>query len=255
MMKVITDLHTHILPGIDDGAKDPEESWLLLNAQAKQGVSRIVFTPHFNITRNSVESFIVNRENSLKRMLNNCKFGSLELDYHLGAEVFFSIDLVKADLQSLCINDTRYILVELPMEKKPEGLTYILLNIINSGYIPIIAHVERYSYITGNPLILYNLIYNGCLAQINCKTIIQDNNRSKMAIKFIKWGLVQFICSDCHSIIHRPPNMEEGLKALKKTIGNEKVLRLIDNSNRVFENKDIEIEELIKPTNFLGIWL
>ena len=76
-----------------------------------------------------------------------------------------------------------------------------------------------------------------------------------MAIKFIKWGLVQFICSDCHSIIHRPPNMEEGLKALKKTIGNEKVLRLIDNSNRVFENKDIEIEELIKPTNFLGIWL
>ena len=125
MMKVITDLHTHILPGIDDGAKDPEESWLLLNAQVKQGVSRIVFTPHFNITRNSVESFIVNRENSLKRMLNNCKFGSLELDYHLGAEVFFSIDLVKADLQSLCINDTRYILVELPMEKKPEGLTYI----------------------------------------------------------------------------------------------------------------------------------
>ena len=72
MMKVITDLHTHILPGIDDGAKDPEESWLLLNAQAKQGVSRIVFTPHFNITRNSVESFIVDRENSLKRMLNNC---------------------------------------------------------------------------------------------------------------------------------------------------------------------------------------
>ncbi|MEG0020359.1 MAG: CpsB/CapC family capsule biosynthesis tyrosine phosphatase, partial [Oscillospiraceae bacterium] len=103
------DLHCHILPGVDDGARNPLDSLQLLELQKQQGIDGVVFTPHFNIDNISLEEFLSRRQNSLDNLLNAAKTKETELPrYKCAAEVYLTPKLLECDLKSLCIENTDY---------------------------------------------------------------------------------------------------------------------------------------------------
>ncbi len=250
----MTDLHCHILPGIDDGAKTVNDSIKLLQMELNQGVNAVVFTPHFDIRETSIAPFIQKRAESYSTLVNYKDFNTLGLSTKLGAEVFFSVDLIDTDLTDLCIEDTEYVIIELPVTAKPVGLTNALSAVINNGFTPILAHVERYPYITENPQILYNLVSNGCLAQVNAYTVNNNRRLAKIVYKYIKWGLVQIISSDCHSVEKRPPNTAQACRILENNLGKEYLNWMKKNSNKIFDGKFVDLPVLYKPQKFFGIW-
>lgn len=254
MENQMIDLHTHILPGIDDGARCVDDSLILLREQNQQGVNSVVFTPHFRSDKKAYEDFIEDRINSLNLLIESKEFKSMNMSIKVGAEVYFSVNLANMQLDALCFSGTRYILIELPVNFMPSGLTYTLNDILNKGYVPIIAHVERYPYIVKNPLILYDLVDRGCLAQVNAATLLNKGDAYSMALKFIKWGLAQFLCSDCHSMKGRPPNLKDGLSIVKKRLGKQYSECLIYNAENVFKDKTLDSLSIEKPKKILGSW-
>lgn len=254
-LRVMVDLHCHILPGIDDGAKDLDVALQLLKAEKSQGVDSIVFTPHFKVDETNLDDFVQARNKSLSILTSEPEFEKLGIDYKTGAEVYFSLKLIDIELDSLCFDGTDYILIELPVKSKPYGLTEAFTNIINRGYTPIIAHVERYPYFTENPLLLYDLVANGCLAQVNAGTLIKKSNMSGVVEKYLKWELVHIICSDCHSITKRPPNMKMGFDFLEKKLGNQYITWIKSNAENIFNGKYVDLPVTKKPKKILGFWL
>ena len=255
MARKMTDLHCHILPGIDDGAKNIDCSLALLREEKKQGVGAIMFTPHFNIEKISVADFVERRNNAYRILCENEEFQDMNIATKLAAEVYFSVTLDKEDLDGLCFGDSNYILIELPFHFKPHGLSYAIDNVINRGFTPILAHVERYDYVAKDPMILYDLISKGCLAHINAETLISSSSKSSMPMKYIKWGFVHFLCTDCHSIDRRPPNLEQGYDILKKKMGSECVDMMLENAQYIFKGQPIDLPDIKKPKSFLGNWI
>lgn len=251
----MVDLHCHILPGIDDGAKTKDVSITLLELEKKQGINSVVFTPHFKIEETSFEDFLMARNKSFEELKSVVNYNKSNLNIKIGAEVFFSVSLLKLDLKPLCYQDTDYILVELPVTVKPYGLLQVFSDIINRGYIPIIAHVERYSYFAEDPTLLYELVMMGCLTHINAETIIKKNNLYKVVMKYFKWQLIHLICSDCHSASRRPPNLKEAYQILQNSVGNQYTDWIIKNSQNVFDGKYVDLSVAKKPKKVLGIWI
>ena len=136
---MMLDLHCHILPGIDDGAKNPDVSLELLEEEKKQGVEAITFTPHFHINRISLEDFLRARKHSYNKLMSVPEVADLGIRFKLGAEIYFSTKLNEIELDDLCFTDTNYLLIEFPTDERPYGLTHTLIDIINRGYQPILA--------------------------------------------------------------------------------------------------------------------
>lgn len=250
----MVDLHCHILPAIDDGAKTLQDSISLLKAESEQGVKAVALTPHFNIEETSIEDFCNSRSKSLKILKSSDEFKSIGIKVKAGAEVYYSPMLYDADLKPLCIEDTDYILIELPVSSRPYELNKVMQSIINRGYIPVLAHVERYQYFTDNPVLLYNLVVDGCLAQINAGAIINSGNLSKIALRYLKWELVQIICTDCHSIEHRPPNIQKAFEKIDKKLGEGYSDWIKKNCNDIFNDRSVDLPVIHKPRKILGFW-
>ncbi|MEE1125252.1 MAG: CpsB/CapC family capsule biosynthesis tyrosine phosphatase [Acutalibacteraceae bacterium] len=250
----MVDLHCHILSGIDDGAKELQDSIAMLRAEVAQGIRSVVFTPHFNLEKLSVEDFSALRNENLKLLQNSEEFKELNVTIKTGAEVYYSPMLYSADLEQLCIQDTDYILIELPVASKPYEMNNVIHSIINRGYTPILAHVERYPYFTENPVLLYNLVLEGCLAQVNAGAIIGKGNQSVMAMKYLKWELAQIVCSDCHSIDRRPPNIDKALDVINKKLGSDYIDWLDKNSSDIFNNRSVDLPVIQKPKKVFGFW-
>ncbi|MDD6489433.1 MAG: hypothetical protein PUG48_06450 [Clostridia bacterium] len=248
------DLHCHILPGIDDGAKTTDDSLNLIAAEKRQNVNSIVFTPHFNPEKVSVEQFCQARNNSMNRLTSSDDFAEYNISVKTGAEVYFSVKLKDIDIQPLCFDGTDYILIELPVNARPCGLTHTLRDIINKGYAPILAHVERYQYFTSDPTMLYDLVMEGCLAQVNAEAILGNGSSSSMALKYIKWEMAHIVCSDCHSIKHRPPNIKKAFSYIEKKLGKHYTDWLIKNSKDIFNGRYVDMPVIEKPKKILGMW-
>ncbi|MGN0470472.1 MAG: tyrosine-protein phosphatase [Acutalibacteraceae bacterium] len=248
------DLHCHILPGIDDGAKTIDDSLKLIAAEKRQNVNSIALTPHFNPERTSVEKFCQSRSNSMDILTSSSDFAEYNISVKTGAEVYFSVKLTDIDIQPLCFDGTDYILIELPVNERPYGLTHTLTDIINRGYTPILAHVERYQYFTADPTMLYDMVMKGCLAQVNAGAILGNSNASSMALKYIKWEMAHIVCSDCHSMKHRPPNMKKAFLYIEKKLGKQYTDWLIKNSNDIFNGHYVDMPVIKKPKKILGMW-
>lgn len=255
MEKKRTDIHCHILPGIDDGARDLETSLDLLRGQKEQGVRNIVFTPHFNFDKISIDEFEKKRSESLKKLTDSQEFRELAIDYRVGAEVYYTVDLGRRDLDKLCFSGSDYVLIELPTQARPHGVKRTFGDIISNGYRPILAHVERYSYMLSNPEDLYDMIDMGCLAHINAEALINKSKATPMLRYFIRCGLVHTMCTDCHSRNRRPPNLDAGMRELRALVGREFEEEFTDAADAIFHGRRVDTDRLRKPKNLFGIWV
>ena len=181
MSNALVELHCHILPGIDDGAKDLDMSMSLIRKELQDGAAGIVFTPHFHYERISVEQFTARRKAAFLQVSAACKAEGLRLAGKMGAEVFYSTALPSLDLRQLAFAGSNYILIEFPTTMHPPGIDETLYAIRAQGYTPILAHVERYPFVTEDPTLLYNWVCDGCLAQINATGLIRGRTHRQVA--------------------------------------------------------------------------
>ena len=175
----------------------------------------------------------------------------LPLAVKLGAEVYFTAALASLDLSKLAFAGSRYILIEFPTSIHPGGIEDTLFAVQNRGYTPILAHVERYPYVTEDPTLLYRWVSSGALAQINASGLVRGGHTAKWLHKLLDWNLVHLMCSDCHSVTTRPPNLKDGMAQISSSTA--KLLQ--KNAIDVYLNKEISIKEPIEPKFRFGRWV
>lgn len=246
----LTDIHTHILPGIDDGAKDLEKSLAILQAEIEAGVTQIVFTPHFYIHKQKYESFLERRQKAFEQIKPICEqFPQLKVK--LGAEVHYSPQISEMDLKPLCIQDTPFLLLELSSSTKPIFFEESLFQIQSQGVIPVLAHIERYPYIAKEPTMLAEWLDAGVLTQINATSLLEKSEYQKAAQKYIQWGMVHMMASDTHSIDKRPPNLAEGLEKCDESLREQLILHGED----IFAGNEFAAPEFTVPRKRFGRWV
>ena len=184
----MTDLHCHILPGIDDGAKDTAVSLELLRREYEDGVRNIAFTSHFNSERTTVEAFTAKRQAAFEQLTAALEGQPMQFDFKLGAEVFFSPGLCELDTRALCMGDTAYLLLEFPTTHKPHFIRQTLYNLQQQGIVPLIAHIERYPYVLEDPTLLYDWVAAGAYAQINAGALLEPKLQKAVQVHPVGTG-------------------------------------------------------------------
>ena len=210
------DLHSHILPQMDDGSKSPEESAALLELLHQQGVTTVVATPHFYATEETPQVFLKRREESAARLLpaTNTQPQSL-----MGAEVAYFSGIGNCeDIIPLQIQNTKCILIEMPFcTWSPRMVEDICRIPMQLGLIPVLAHVNRYRHRGQFPTYMQTLAEQGVLFQCNAEAFHTLAGR-RWAVKLAKSGLLHFLGSDCHDLIERPPQLLQGTQIMKKRL-------------------------------------
>ena len=250
----LSDLHCHILPQIDDGAKDESISIKMLQIEYQSGVTEIAMTSHFDCEKISLDNFLKKRFIAKKKLMSEAALKFKEaanINIKLGAEVYYSPNLSRIDAGKLCIEGTNFMLMELPTDRKPPYLDETIYNLQSMGITLLIAHIERYPYVMDNLPILCDWIDKGIYTQINAGTILHKGKQAKICHKLIDWNLVHVMASDAHSVDKRHPNLAEGLDLLS---GDEKE-RLVKNANDIFWGVMPEITEIYCPRRFLVRWI
>lgn len=188
------DIHTHILPNVDDGSSNFDTSLKLLELEVENGVNKVICTPHQNYL-NLNKELLIEKFNEFKNKIN------LDIELYLGSEIYyykgFLNDLVNGKL--LTLNNSKYILIEFSTSQNTDIID-IVYSIRLKGYIPIIAHIERYSYLNNEDYL--KIKKEGALIQINASSFNYSN--TKKIIKYLlKNNLVDFVASDCHDLNRR----------------------------------------------------
>lgn len=231
---VLMDIHSHILPCVDDGPKDVETSLSLLEMMKSQGITDIIATPHFIATEENLEEYMERVNNSYNSLSEAMKGKDLP-KVHLGSEVFYFNGIGKSQsIKNLCIENSEYLLLELP---NYTITSYILNNIKelkeNLRVTPIIAHIERYYYERGFKNLL-KLVKDGTiLTQINASSLL-DSPHKKIVHKLIKKGYITFIATDAHSLVNRPPQLDKALHEIAIHFGGKQKNIFINNTEKLF---------------------
>jgi len=222
------DLHTHILPGIDDGARTLEESIKLLRMEIDSGVRTVALTPHYKPNPETLKDFLRRRQDSYKRLLNEVEKQGLNLSLILGAEVAYSPNLLDLDISELCYEGTKTILIELPMDHYPSLTREIFYRLMLDGYTPLIAHAERYTYFARNIETLEELVDSGALVQVNANGLLRFGKTRKRVINMIEMDLVHIVATDTHSTELRPPRLGKAKRIVEQKIDKETAQRLVN---------------------------
>lgn len=204
------DLHTHILPGMDDGSKSVEESLEMLESIAEQGISHVAATPHFYAGENGPEDFLRRRAAAAAALRERWHAGLPGL--LLGAEVSFFEGISRTEgLGSLCVEGTELLLLELPFSIWPDRLVSEVLELCRRPGIRIVlAHVERYMDLQP-PESWGRLLDAGALTQCNAGFFLHWRTRRK-ALRMLRQGRIHFVASDCHNLSARPPRLGAALE-------------------------------------------
>ncbi len=226
------DLHSHILPQMDDGSKSPEETRQLLQIMKKQGIRTVAATPHFYARREDPETFLQRRAEAAEKIPRDVDLPQVLL----GAEVAWFHGMKNCeDLQRLQIGNTGLLLVEMPFSSWSEQTVEEVCQIpVHLGLTPVLAHVERYRGIGRIKGYLERLIENDVLLQCNAD-MLEDFWCGRWICKQIKIGNVQFLGTDCHGLDSRPPRMDHAVALLKKRLGEQTAMEFMAQSENLLK--------------------
>lgn len=224
-----TDIHSHLIPGVDDGSQSLEESISLLKQFEELGYKKVITTPH--IYYNSFEEGINVLYEKLEELKLSAKASGVNIDIVLGGEHLLDDDISKRVQKNEAISfGDNYLLFEFPMRTEPMGFEAWLFNLQLAGYNLIIAHPERYAYLFDSRKLYTQLKDRGILFQMNFASLAgyYGKDTQTIAENLIKENMVDLIGSDCHGQRH--------IDALRKTLRNPFLKELID-SGKLINNK------------------
>lgn len=216
----MVDLHCHILPNLDDGPTQIVESMAMCIQAITDGITDIVATPH--VFDGVHECGLERRDSYVRRINMSLTKSGYKLTIHPGAEVRLVPGLHDRmrDLSPLCINQSRYMLIELP-PVFPPSFEDELFRLHLRGIVPILAHPERYDCIQRNPGILGHLISAGMLTQITAQSLLGDFGEDcrRCAEQLVHNRTAHFVASDAHSTTTRPPLLSKAKASVARIAG------------------------------------
>lgn len=227
----MVDFHSHILPDIDDGSRDYDESTRLLIEAKQAGFTKIVSTSHY-----AVDCFEV-PEYKRKKLIDDLKQEKESLDIILGSEIFLTyniVDLLK-EYKASTINGTNYILIELPLRNSFPNLKDFLNKLRDNDYKLILAHPERYSIIHKNFNLLYDLKELGVIFQSNYGSIlgIYGGPTKRTVKRMFKENLISLLGSDVHRENSIYPKIPKAIEKIKKIISEEDFKKLSNDNAEI----------------------
>jgi protein-tyrosine phosphatase len=247
---MIVDIHNHILPGLDDGPKNWEETISLAKQAVETGINHVIATPHHKHVHR--EHFyendhlnIVEQVKKANKMLKEKKIPLTVypgLEIHLYEEILNELD---TKLESfLTLNDNgKFLLIELPCHYYPSHTEEALKGIQKKGFIPIIAHPERNRVLRSNPEKIYSLVQEGALVQITAGSVTGQHGRrlKNFSLHLLDHELVHFVASDAHHHIRRKFELVSSYEYINGNFSIELSRYLKDNAVHILEGMDVSI--------------
>lgn len=232
------DLHSHILPELDDGSQSLEESLAMARLAVQSGVTAMVATPHCRDDRT------VEVHDAWRLLREALRETEIPLNLFLGMEIFGTHNTARLlrEGRLFTLNGTQYPLIEFSFHGSGEEETKILQRVIRAGYRPLVAHPERYGYIRRTPALANLWTEMGCLLQVNRGSLLGrfGSGPQRMAIELVERGFVTAVASDAHSPRIRTPWMKDIWELLSQEystkIAQELLLR---NPERILKNEQL----------------
>ncbi|HHY98669.1 MAG TPA: hypothetical protein GX509_08025 [Firmicutes bacterium] len=242
------DIHTHILPGIDDGADSIETSTLMAHDAVSGGTEVVVATPHILpggalIGPDMIQSHVRDLGREISRK-------GIHLKLLPGAEIAIDIDLLsrlKSGEYCTIGGASRYVLIELPFQDIPIYSQHVIFSLASSGYVPIIAHPERNARIMSDPGSFYEFFQSGALGQVSAGSITGEfGPHARRAAEFlIESRLVQIIASDGHNARTRRCRLDRAWAVAARLVGRELAREMVEGIPRaVIENSEVDRGEV-----------
>jgi protein-tyrosine phosphatase len=251
-------MHCHILPGVDDGSDDMNESLNMAKQAVVSGITHIFASPHhLNEKYVNVKIDIIDR---VVRLNENLQQNNIPLTIHLGQEVRIHRDiftsLEKEEILTLNDNGT-YMLLELPSGRVPTYTKEVIYELLLKGITPIIVHPERNKELIENHKLLFELVQEGALTQLTSGSIIGNFGKSIQSFskKIIQHNLAHFIATDAHNIGSRGFTLQQAYETITKEYGIERTFYFKENAEQLLKDQSPAVE---KPVPFkkkiLGIF-
>ena len=252
------DIHSHILPGVDDGAKTEEDSIAMAKAAVDQGIHTITATPHH---KNGVfENPKPSIQTSVSILQELFVQEEIPLTVLPGQEIRLYGDMIEdIDIgELLSLNHSKYMFVELPTQDVPRYTDQMMYNLQMHGYTPLIVHPERNEELLENPDKLYELVQRGVVTQLTAGSLIGKFGKAiqKFSMQLIESSLTHFIASDAHNTTSRGFCMQEAFHELKEQFGLDVYYTFMENSQLAVNNQNINKTEpeRIKKKKFFGLF-
>lgn len=227
----IVDFHSHILPGIDDGASNLEASLEMLKLSRSQGVDIIVSTSHYYNFQESAESFVTRRDDALYKLCRHINEHDMDLpEIVSAAEVRLYPNIrLEENLDKLCIEGTKNILIEMPYSSWSGWMYNEVYGLITRGFTPIMAHIERYLGPVSEKEILEKLLSMEVYVQCNADSFSSRRMR-KFIKKLIKLNRLTVIGSDFHNMDSRISHFDDALSFISRKYGDEYLNVIMENA-------------------------
>jgi protein-tyrosine phosphatase len=230
------DLHCHLLPNIDDGSCSWEESLDMVRMASQDGIKGVVTTPHW-IEGTNWQPETQTVRDMVAEMNRRVEDAGIDFKVYPGMEVGITADLaglIERD-RILTLAEGDYLLIEVPFHSLPLGMAEIISELRSIGKSAVLAHPERNRELQQKPIKILEYVKAGALVQVTAGSLSGEFGQSarRCAFEFAKLDALDFVSTDAHSVRYRKPIVSEGLKALEKAVGADKVDSVIDASYRI----------------------
>ena len=223
------DLHSHLLPGIDDGAKDLEMSLAMARIASSDGITTIACTPHilpgvYNNSGPTIRAAVAQLRESVSE-------AGIPVALVTGADVHIAPDLCAKlrEGRALTLKDSRYLLLEPPHHLLPPRLEDLIFGLQTAGYVPILTHPERLSWIDGHYDLIVRFASNSVLMQITAGSLMGQFGRRPRywAERMLDDGLCHLLATDAHDTVRRLPCMAEARELVTRRLGHDEATNLV----------------------------
>lgn len=243
----IIDLHSHILPQMDDGSKDVQTSVQMLRRLAEQGVNTVCATPHFYARQESIDQFVYRRMNAFSQ-LNDAHINANDFQWpaiQLGAEIAYFPGVAECTgVEQLCLTGTRTLLIELSYTQwTPQQMEDVASLSLDHGYQVILAHPERYVHIKTFQTDMERLLSLPIALQIDADSLVSWRKR-KLALQLLERAVFPLLGSDCHNLTTRPPKLERARLLVAHKLGKGKLAELDETALCWTQSKAHETSEV-----------
>ena len=234
------DIHSHIIPNVDDGSKSIDETVKLIKEAVDAGFTDVILTSHYipQGYETDAKELTIWRE----KLQDAITKENISLNLHTGMEVYITEEIVDSLEQGklLTLANSKYLLIELPLNTKVQYLSDIIFRLINKNIVPIIPHPERYSIVQKDPSIVKSWINQGCMLQCNFGSILGLYGKTaKKTIKYLlKNDLVHFFGTDVHKKETIYIKVQTATKKIKKIVGAKKLEELTNTNARCILEKN-----------------
>lgn len=231
----IIDLHSHILPQMDDGSQSPAMSVQMLKRLQGQGVKWVCATSHYYVRQESIERFLQRRRRAVSKLgeaLAQVNVGEIPT-IRLGAEIAYFTGMSQCqELDQLCLGGTRTLLLELSYAQwTPLQIEEVASLSLDRGYQVILAHPERFSHMRSYWNDMERLMSLPLALQINADSLIHWSSR-KLALSLLSHAQSPLVASDCHNLTSRPPRLEKARLVVRKKLGVDILTRIDETALR-----------------------